>query len=503
MPLVAGSKRPVCDAWQIVPSATQWADVGANFRGNIGVRCGAGWAVIDADDPAAIGNIKANLSGLGLRLPEVQTPSGNRHFYLKVRDAPEGFNWCRLPVNLGPGELRVGNAYVVAPCSEVRGRRYRFLSGDPEAVANLQPISWHDLGFLYKSATPVPDLALEELPIRLVRREMPMKAVVLLNLLRDAPKGQPVLDYPTRSEAEQAVICMLILAGWDFDEICQAFDEWQPGHYHEYPERHRLKYLARGYRKALRMLAGTPERQEIASLYHQALIRPWPGRAGDLKQMVFLALLAVGWQFSTWEINASQRVIAEHAAASQRMVTDVLKYLESDGLIERTGWDNLVHGITWRVNEDAEVLNSHNASPGIGTIHDIGITRDPGITELIHANPELWTTCRLGRPSQSVMVHLAVGGDDGLNVYELAERTGRDVSTVRRALTTLAKFDLAASDGGRPVRWRRGPWPLSEVTKELDVEGAARRRRQYHQKQRQAWRQWVSEHYTTEQAGNS
>ena len=489
IPLVAGSKRPVCDAWQIIPSATQWTDVGTGFRGNIGVRCGDGWAVIDADDPVSVGNVKVRLDGLGLKLPEVVTPSGNRHFYLKVQDAPEEFNWCRLPVDLGPGEFRVRNAYVAAPCSEVEGRRYRFLSGDPQVVADLQPISWHHLEFLHRDVVPLTDQTSDLLPIRLVWREMPKKAVQLLNLLGDAAKGQAVLDYPTRSEAEAAVVTMLALSGWKFDEVVETFDAYLPGHYAEKREEVRDKYLSQTWCKVLGTLAGTPERQAMADLYRQAFIQPWPGR--ELDHATYLALLAMAWQFSSWEVDASQRVLAEHVAATQRDISDALRRLESRKLIECLGRKNFRHAITWRILDDSELLNSHI---GIHDIHDVHGTANHILSEYIHTSPELWTESRLGRIALPVLVHVAADGGD-VNAYDLAQHTGRDEPTIQRTLARLAGFGLVeSSDGGNPVRWRRGPRPLSDVTKELGVEEAARRRRLYHQKERRAWRR---ENHTT------
>ncbi len=464
IPLVARAKRPMCDAWQFEPPAAQWAAVGASFRGNIGVRCGGDLFVVDTDDGQATRNVKAGLDGLGLEYAEVETPSGQRHLYGKVKDAPGDFNWTRLPAAVGAGELRVRNAYVVAPCSEVNGHRYRFLSGDPETIARMKPIKWRHLGFLLRGTTPKRE-ACDHLPVRLTRRDMPTKALVLLQLLPNAPKGQPIANYSTRSEAEAAIVAMLALAGWDFDDVQACFEKYRPGHYAE-KAKDRGKYLALTWRKVASTLSATPERVGLADLYRQAEARPWTGRSGGLDRAAFLGLLSIAWQFNTWEVNASQRVIAEHAGASRKGIGNALHRLQVNGHIRRRQWESSEKAVTWHV-ENANLPSSHII-----------------IGEVRHEEGELYAQGLLGKSAAMVVYHL---GSEALTASELTELTGKGVDTIRRALKKLATYGLVVSDGGRPARWQRGPRPLADVAKELRAGEKAEKRRDRHQRERERW----------------
>ena len=145
IPLWSGTKKPVCNDWQATPSPIQWRTAGTD-AGNIGLRAGNGIAFADADSPQTLDALQHWLKGLGVKLPAVTTPSGGAHFYLPVIDAPDGMAYCHWHSEVGPGELRVGlGAQVVAPCSAVNGKRYRFWRGtEPEDLLRVRPLRWRD-----------------------------------------------------------------------------------------------------------------------------------------------------------------------------------------------------------------------------------------------------------------------------------------------------------------------------------------------------------------------
>src|SRR5690606_25537703 len=115
VPLFAGSKRPACAEWQSTPPGVQWREAGSR-AGNIGVRAGNGLAVADADSPQTVAALAAWLAGQGLKTPVVSTPSGGRHYWLRVAGAPGDVAFRLWRGDVGPGELRSGpGAQVVAP----------------------------------------------------------------------------------------------------------------------------------------------------------------------------------------------------------------------------------------------------------------------------------------------------------------------------------------------------------------------------------------------------
>jgi hypothetical protein len=491
IPLVPYAKLPLCEAWQYVPPETQWTEVGNDFRGNIGARCGGGLAVIDGDSPEAAHTLQAFLSGLGVAAPEVATATpGHAQLYLPVVNVPPTFNWCKLPGAVGPGELRAGaGAYVVAPCSKVGDRRYRFVAGDLDTYRALRPVRWADLALLWGGWQ---DLRIggyvSVAPIRLVRRAVPARASYLLELLRGAEKGIPLAGYPTRSEAEAAAVAVLVLAGFELPDIGRIFGHHLPGHYAEYrTTRQRARYLARTYGKVLGVLAASPVRQGLAELYHAAASWSWSGRGGGLDCKTYRAVVAVGWQFDTWSPNASLRVLAEHAGASVNGVKNALGRLAKSDLVRWGGQQDVTRGTTWHIVKNAYLHSSHIDRADVSYLHSSHIPSASSRQQV--GSPlwaELWSRDRLGASGRLVYGHLASDGG-GASAGELAAATGKGRVTIWRALKKLAGFELAESDGGHPARWRRGARDLGDVASELGCAAAGARRRARHQDERERW----------------
>jgi DNA-binding transcriptional ArsR family regulator len=483
IPLVPWGKGPLCEAWQYVPPEIQWSDVGGDdFRGNIGARCGGGLAVIDGDSPEAARNLRAVLAGLGVAASEVATATpGHAQLYLPVVGVPPVFNWCKLPGDVGAGELRAGaGAYVVAPCSKVGDRRYRFVAGDLDTYRALRPVRWSDLALLWGGWQTPAAGPLIGAPIRLVRRAVPARASYLLELLRGAPKGVPLGGYPTRSEAEAAAVAVLVLGGYELPDIERIFGHHLPGHYAEYrTTRQRARYLARTYVNVLGVLAASPVRQELAEVYHAAASWSWPGRGGGLDCKTYRAVISVGWQFDTWSPSASLRVLAEHAGASVNGVKNALGRLAKSDLVRWGGQQDVTRGTTWHIVNKASEKRPYLHSSHILTASSRQQAGSPLLAEL-------WARDRLGASGRLVYGHLVIDGG-GATAGELAVATGKGIRTVRRALKKLAAVGLAESDASHPARWHRGDRDLEDVASELGCAAAAARRRARHQDERERW----------------
>ena len=512
IPLLPGRKEPACTAWQARSSADQWHQVGgSDFRGNVGAVMGGGNAVIDCDAPETVKAVVAGLDGMGVnpgRLPQVRTlHQDHLQFYIRVGDPPEGGAYAKLAPDVGPGELRFGpGSYVCVPCSEVDGVRYRFVNGWPELLPTLRPITWQDLTWLIAPVAPTTGTILERPPVPLLRRAMPQRAETLLRYLATASKGEPVtiLDtrgmgvkaYASRSEAEMAVVAMLILCGWDLAEIETEFERRLPGHYKDSPNRERC--ITREYTNALGVLASSPTRLQIVNVYEDAQAAAWPGRGGLLERAVFLGLLSIGWQFDTWEPCASVRCLAEAAAASRWGVQNALTRLQAGGLVRQVeGWhaDFTTHelvatGDRWRLTGDACTIQGHKSqswessrvvagAPSVGLMGAELCTGEGGGTAAGAALAELWT--QVGRSAGAVYGHLSM---DPRTVKDLAEATGKHRNTIHAALARLAAWDLAERT---PGGWVRGAGNLADVAQEVDAEGHARQRRIAHDLQREAW----------------
>lgn len=497
IPVARGTKQPILAAWQRIPPGEQWSQVGRDkFRGNLAILLGGGTVVIDCDAPQTVEAVSGKLEALGLRTPYVHTPGGGRHYYLQVNDVPDGFNWT--PLNIGPGELRARNATIMVPCSTYDTRRYQWAYGfKPEDVPTQRPVKWRDLSWLIKSQDALTE-PLQEPPVRLLWRTAPAYVEWLLRVLRTAPKSQPIGKYrqgeligkyASRSEAEAAVVAILILSGWPLAEIREQFDDARPGHYAEYEKpSYRRRYLETTYRNVLNELAQTPERQQIASWYRLAEVGDWPGRGGTLERATYLAIAATGWQFSTDTPAAAQRDIAQHAAAGRRGVHNAIGRLIQNGLIRKVHNRRAAnHATSYQIQAYMpQPFTGENSAPYTG----LSVTYGARIT---HSNlGELWKRDALGRSAGAVYAHLTT--EAPLTVNELARRTGKTRKTVRRALHRLAEYELAAPqgtarNGNGAAGWLLGRADVGDVADEFDCDVDAERRRWRHELEREAFQE--------------
>lgn len=342
VPLYSNAKRPILNDWQTTPPAVQWATAG-DRAGNIALRAGNGFAVADADSPQAVETLSRVLAGLGLKPPIVETPSGGRHYYLKLTDAPADRSVHHWLPDVGNGELRFGpGALVTAPPSAIGERRYHFLPGtSPEDWLKLRALRWRDVEGLLKpnrSTQPI-----DTLPVPLPRRELTDWAAWLLDALATLPPGRPVrvgrngtvIEYASRSEAEQAVIGHAAWCGWSQAEVAVLFEQHQPGHYAAHADRE--TYLLTCWRNALNLLVTTDARLTIADLWRWAERRDWPGRNGQKDRAVYAAVLQRAFLADTLEVDFSRRDGEDVADVGDRAARGAMKRFAEQGLIAPVG----------------------------------------------------------------------------------------------------------------------------------------------------------------------
>lgn len=499
IPLRSNGKRPVSDDWKVETPDEQWAQVGEDFRGNIGILTGNGVVVVDADDAPTVASVRAGLAGMGLDPPVVRTAGirhpGGRHLYLRVRNVPPELGWRALVPSLGKGEVSLhGN--VVAPCSAIGGNRYVFERGSVEEIAALPFVLWRDMAWLLTVAV-APGQSFWHPPVRLLHRGLPPMADELLSVLRTAQRGVPVVlvdratgqlgyRYASRSEAEQAVIAQLILAGLSCRESLAVFNAYEPGHFRE-KGRAREQYFRLCYNRALNAICNVPERLAIAHEWESAEGMAWSGRGGAGDRAVYLALLAVAWQCGSWQVAASVRDLAEHAALSVQGASNALHRLERRGLI--TLLEPAHGGRAQRVDvQGASKVDIGHRYRGTSASEDVGgsgvAAAGARSVATVHGMQELWAAGRdgMGKSAELVYGHL---GAEPVSVAELATATGKSRRTVERALGVLAGQDLAQHVDAGWVRGKNTLMFLAEVGKVRERE---RDRRASHQRQREAWR---------------
>jgi predicted transcriptional regulator len=482
IPLVAGSKRPISDSWPTKPSAEQWRNASAGA--NLGIRHRGDVVNIEADTkkvPETHERVAQGLTGLGVTNPVViKSASGiGRHVYVRCPDAPTDVAYRNLAPQIGAGELRIGiGAMSVLPDSRVAGARYELLSGDWRSIPVVQ---WRDLLWLLPLQRVITHA--DSLPIRLNWRPMSQRLSDLFDATARAGRGEAVGQYPSRSEAEAAIVSASILNGWSFDDVRAEFRHRNVGHYHD-AKRHADRYLETSYSNALATIMSSRVRQFLAVMYQDAEARPWPGKAGISNRAAFLAVLAECYRAGVFEASISVREVSEHAAISVETSRCALKRLTTDGLIKHVcaaAPDGKIASV-YRV--DADNLT------GITDVDMSDYRHSPAVTSVRLSTPsELASRVTLGQSAVQVYGHL-----DAFNAQsakQLAVVTGRARSTVSLALDHLADHGLAAqTDSGG---WILGPNDLATVAQEFDCDGLAAARRSKYEMQRAAYQRVVAD----------
>lgn len=359
IPLIKNGKNPVAK-WGVLEHL--------EFRdsNNVGLVAGSqnGLIFADLDDERSLEVVPAKLQEMGLwdKLTTVRTPKkGGLHVWLKCHDVPDDVKtYYHYRPEIGKGEIRLRyKAYCVAPGSVLPEGAYRFEQGGLYQFINQQPdVNWNDLLWLlpdkYEKAIKSPSKERDittaiplSLPVRRIFRDNPKDALRLASMLQYAstsdfipwkdhipyklPDGITLRGYANTSDAEGALVVMLILAGWNFDQVKIFFDSIASPHYREAKE----GYLLRTYNSAILMLAKDQPRRQIAEAYQYASSIPWPGRTGGYDLKVLLAILSKAWQFNTLYPMVSYREISEHAGIRVQTAHKTVKRLQTEGFLRK------------------------------------------------------------------------------------------------------------------------------------------------------------------------
>jgi hypothetical protein len=453
-------------SWLKTPVLEQWKLAGQQFDGNIGIVLGNGLAVVDTDNQETARIVSKHLDNLGIASGSVSTPRG-RHFYLRISGYPGWFYSRKLPSNIGLGELRVQNSYVVAPRSQINNTFYRWNNCTPGMVFDQPVIQWSDLHWLIQDH--VEPETIETMPVRLLHRPMSRMVKALLTELAKAKKGQQVGKYPTRSEGEAAVISQLILSGWGIESIQTEFDMWLPGKYKEMKGGARQAYFDKTYYRVLTKIVSNPVRNQIASYWQDADSDPyWKGRNGLVKRDVYLGLLATCWQFASWRVNASQRDLACYCAVSQPVVSKTLKELTELGVVKR-----IIGGQSW-LEAHKLLITPLNSLSSKTMISDNSLR-----SESCEGLQELWANNCLGRTAGTVYRLL---GSDSVSVNMLVRRTGKAWGTIKNALVQLNSVGLAQKRG---TGWVLGDEKVASVAHQYETSKISQRRREKYARERE------------------
>lgn len=465
LPVIGGGKYPIVRAWQSRLPYRLWQN--APERTNIGIRGGgiASVAFIDCDEARTFENVTNWLAGLGYwndSYPVVQTASGEgRHVYITLAGALSG-DARDLSNEIGGGEFRYGaGAFVVAPPSFVNeSGKYSLMSGDFSIRPTLE----------VKDILPIlgnRETVTERKPT------LSRKAVALLH-------GRNIENYKSHSEAEQSLIASMVNAGFSFREVLDLFNRHPcAGKYTELKSknaRNAERWLLKSYNEAAQW-AKTHEskaRQIAKSAIAWAESKAWQGRTGAVDQIIYLAHANIAYRAGRLIYAASCRDLAELAGISHVTATRATWRLCKSGLL---------------VPDKKAVADSANVFQ-LGNL-DIAL-HSPSTSNVrkcnTMSNHDVFRHRGLGKSAGQVWQALQ---QSPASIDELAERTGRHIKTIERAIDRMSKLadpltgeylPMIASDNG--ATYHPLPVDLDRIAHAVGTAGAGERQRKEHAKER-------------------
>jgi hypothetical protein len=476
IPLKDGDKVPVRSGLydEPMPTFSQLEDYFAAKGHNIGVLCGArssGFFVVDVDDRRLTKKYHEELQPLIKKnAPVVETARGY-HFWTRCPEAAS-VQW-----------------------EKIRGIDFKYYG---HVVA---PPSLHPSGQLYlfrDDLSAIPEIQLEEFLFKKTTREegqivrTPAGVVIPAH---DRPYGlSPHLfailhgnigKYPSRSEAEAALVTYCANNGWTFENVKQLFDvqAWQHSKYKE-KGKHGTAYLAQIYSSALKYLS--TNRSDIDKKLDALTVwaenpANWKGRTAHTDRSVFLAFLSISRRCGKIaDVYASRREIAELAGIGREPARAALHRIPFLKLV-RKDVDPFTPAV-WSI--DTEQVLSNVPNPAI-PIQSLCITGGKGESLAELTRHDLFRYTGLGKAG--AVVWLAIG-DTFRGIPEIGTLAGVPRRTVYRKIDVMKQLHLVEVQGkGYAQKVMRAKGANLDAAAELmGTAGAAKKQRALHRNERKA-----------------
>ena len=416
---------------------------------NIGVACGMAsdnLAVIDAETRAAFESQLRQCERAGVADTWIDETYRGGHIFIKTPVPVKG-----KAFKTEGFEVRAQGQFVLLPPSiHPTGAVYQFIN-QPASIVSVQSLDTLD----WLKLQPAPQ-----------HKVLPRRARQIL-------KGKHYDQYASRSEAEQAIVTSLFNSGFDFYEILALFQSYSPAKFVEIeradPDK-AMRWLRLSYDQARTFcVKDSPARRFARAAQARAESSPWPGRHGITSKAVYLAHTTFAHRSGQPTYHASSRDIAEIAGVGRKTATNASRRLAELGLLE------LVQSATFSYANRYRLSEKTNIAP----LTHIGLEGVASTSSFLL--PDAFRRKGLGHAGLEVMRALQSGP---LKTREIAQRTGRHVQTVRKALRRLSCFGCVEK---LRVRWKAKPLSeinLEDLARTVGTVGARKKQKEKHRGER-------------------
>jgi hypothetical protein len=294
--------------------------------------------------------------------------------------------------------------------------------------------------------------------------------------------------YKTTKATEMALMASLVNKGLSFMEIMRLFIVHEvPGRFNELRQIDSIRaltYLQHMHKQAIGFTEDSDSPGRKAAL--QAMVwahgRPWPGRTGSTDRAVYLAHAEIAYRAGRMAYAASSRELGERAGVGHRTASRSTNRLVKKKLIKLD-----IQGGGDKASEFGLIRKKDNSDPlpvdrKWANLYSLDAFRYGG---------------GLGKSTAAVWECLREHGPQ--TPKEVAERTGRCVATVRRALHRMERLANLATDQPIPMvvkvgkKWQALDVDLNEVAMVMGTDGTGEQQRKWHEwerEQRRYLREW-------------
>ena len=290
-------------------------------------------------------------------------------------------------------------------------------------------------------------------------------------------------SYPSRSEADHALILSLHLSGFTLHEIeAKIMSSRYHSKLRSVSERRRLLEIERSISKL--HLPGDRlacERKKICEAMKLLTANIWRGRAGTVDRLVFAAHLEIAERAGRTTYSASSRELADKSTVTRKFVGIANLRLVKAGLLQES-FTKPGEATVFTLN-CSEITPPNPLMPkALNPLCVGGVISILGVKEMCGAGEP----SGIGRAAGQLWEFLRNGPS---SAKDLSIATGKSISAVQDALRRLRKVEAIRKGRSRGV-WEAVPetnW--NEIALKLNVRHKPARRKHIHFQQREAWKE--------------
>ena len=312
-----------------------------------------------------------------------------------------------------------------------------------------------------------------------------------VRFLRLLVRGDPMNEYQSRSELQQALAYFAVLAGWSEQRyISELLDEANKGgvRAQSLPRRRAVADLERSYRKAIRRIhrpvdLASLDRQLYGFLTH-AQTQDWAGVAGATDLAVVEVFVAVAQKLGKTEFRVSNRDIAEEAKINKETANRAVHRLIDRGLIRRTAAHQKRKSATYQLVLPPLPWGNETLGPNPYSHKTQGGCE---MTVRVESPHDVFRWGVLGHTAR--LIYEALEINEERSTAAITDSVGCHSKTTSRRLKEMEGLGLAEQNG--EGRWKRGQRDLDEVAEELGADRRSWEQKREHELERAGFEEYL------------